>query len=131
VPFVAIVCGALLIALGLDGYADVIGILHPSDLHKPTALIPAYFGIVLALCGVVAFKESLLKHAMHLAAMVGLIGLLASAGMGLPKVISGQMERRAAVFSQLWMAGICLVFVGLCVNSFIQARRRRRAAAGG
>jgi hypothetical protein len=34
----------------------------------------------------------------------------------------------AAVELQLAMAVICLVFVGQCVNSFIQARRRRRAA---
>jgi hypothetical protein len=27
------------------------------------------------------------------------------------------------------MTLLCVVFLGLCINSFIQARRRRRAAA--
>jgi hypothetical protein len=129
VPFVAIVFGLLLILLGWDGYADAIGLVRPTDLHTPTSLIPAYFGGVLVLCGFVAFNERALKHAMHLAAMVGLIGLFAGAAMGLPKALSGNMERPAAVRSQLWLAGVCFVFVLLCINSFVQARRRRKAAA--
>jgi hypothetical protein len=95
-------------------------------------LIPAYFGAAIVLCGLVALKEQFLKHAMHVAAMIGLVGFLAGAGMGLPKLpklLNGQAERPAAVKLQLWMGGVCLVFVVLCVNSFIQARRRRRAAA--
>ncbi len=126
-PFVSILCGALLVALGLDGYYDFAGLVRPSELHAATALIPAYFGAALVLCGLVALNERLLKHAMHLAAMVGLIGLLAGAGMGLPKLFAGDTARPAAMRSQLWLAGICLVFVALCVNSFVQARRRRRA----
>ncbi len=130
---VSIICGLLLVILGWDGYAGIIGLIRPADLHSPTALIPAYFGAALILCGLVALKESLLKHAMHAAAMVGLIGFLAGAGMGLPKLsklLADQAERPAAVRLQLWMAGVCLVFVVLCVNSFVQARRRRRAAGG-
>jgi hypothetical protein len=129
VPYVAILCGAVLVALGLDGYAGFAGLIRPTELHSPTALIPAYFGAVLVVCGLVALNERLLKHAMHFAAMVGLIGLLAGAGMGLPKLpklLAGEAERPAAVRSQLWLAGVCLVFVALCVNSFVQARRRRR-----
>jgi hypothetical protein len=130
VPFVTIVTGLLLVVLGLDGYLDLVGLVRPHQLHAPTSLIPAYFGAVLVLCGLVALKESLLKQAMHLAAMVGLIGLLAGAGMGLPKLFAGG-EPSPATRSQLWLAGVCLVFVLLCVNSFIQARRRRRATAPG
>jgi hypothetical protein len=130
VPFVAILCGAALVALGLDGYADFAGLIRPTELHSPTALIPAYFGAALVLCGLVALNERLLKHAMHFAAMVGLIGLLAGAGMGLPKLLAGDTARPAAMRSQLWLAGVCLVFVVLCVNSFVRARRRRRLREG-
>jgi hypothetical protein len=129
VPFVAIVCGLLLVGLGLDGYLNVVGVVRPTELHTPTSLIPAYFGGVLIVCGLLALKESLLKHAMHFAAMVGLIGLLAGAGMGLPKWFSGGWDSSAATRSQLCLAAICLVFVILCVNSFIQARRRRAVGA--
>jgi hypothetical protein len=130
VPVVAIVCGLLLIGLAWDGYADVVGLIRPAQdhLHSPTALIPACFGAVLVVCGIVAFNERLLKHAMHLATAVGLIGFLSGGAMGLSKLISGNMERPAAVRAQLWMGGICLVFVALCVNSFVQVRRRRRSA---
>jgi hypothetical protein len=130
VPFVTIVCGLALILLGWDGYADVIGLVRPTDPHTPTSLIPAYFGGVLVVCGFIALNGRSLKHAMHVAAMVGLIGLITGAAMGLPKALSGNMERPAAVRSQLWLAGVCLVFVLLCVNSFVQTRRRRKAAAG-
>jgi hypothetical protein len=131
VPIVAILFGAILVGLGLDGYLDIFGLIQPKELHSPTALIPAYFGAVLIVCGILAFKERLLKHAMHLAAMAGLIGFLAGGGMGLaglPKLLAGQSPRPAAVKLQLWMGGVCLVFVVLCVNSFIQARKRRRPA---
>jgi len=30
---------------------------------------------------------------------------------------------------QLAMAGLCALFVALCVNSFIQAKKRRQAGA--
>jgi hypothetical protein len=60
---------------------------------------------------------------------VGLFGLLAGAGMGLPKWFAGGWESSAAMRSQLCLAAICLVFVILCINSFIQARRRRAARA--
>ena len=42
--------------------------------YKKTALIPAAFGLALLLCGALALKESRKKHAMHAAAMVGLLG---------------------------------------------------------
>jgi hypothetical protein len=131
VPFATIVIGLLLVGLGLDGYLDILGLVRPDNLQAPTSLIPAYFGAALILCGIVATKDKLLKHAMHFAAMIGLIGLLAGTGMGLPKLaklMDGTDAKAAATRQQLWLAGICLVFVLLCVNSFIQARKRRAAA---
>ena len=78
-------------------------------------------------------SETLLKHAMHAAAMVGLLGFLAAAyrfTLRLAQREAGWDDTRT--LSAGGMTILCLVFVGLCVNSFIQARRRRaaRAAAG-
>jgi hypothetical protein len=116
---VSIVCGGLLIALGLWGYTA-------TEAKSVTALIPAFVGGALAVLGAVALKESLLKHAMHAAAAIGLLGALAAAGRFVPKVIkSGLDTNDAATLSTGGMTVICAVFVGLCVNSFIQARRRR------
>jgi hypothetical protein len=123
-PIVSIVFGALLIALGVWGYSE-------SNLEgalKLTALIPAAVGVILALAGVAALKERYLKHAMHAAATAGLLGFLLAAGRFIPKAVrEGVDTSNVATVSTGLMMVLCLVFVGLCVNSFIQARRRRAA----
>ncbi|MCZ6835728.1 MAG: hypothetical protein O7G85_08140, partial [Planctomycetota bacterium] len=59
-----IVFGSLLIALGLVVYFVL---ADPDEQGKVsvTALIPAFFGIPIALLGVVALKEKLRMHAIH------------------------------------------------------------------
>ncbi|MEM7558346.1 MAG: hypothetical protein AAF394_04430, partial [Planctomycetota bacterium] len=78
-----------------------------------------------------AFKESFRKHAMHGAAMIGLLGVLAGAGrgaMGLGKFFSGDPSLNQRSFLFVWlMALICGVFVFLCVQSFRAARKQREA----
>jgi hypothetical protein len=118
---VSIGFGVVLIALGLGFY-------FATGQEHPTALIASGFGLVLLLLGVIALKERLRKHAMHLAAMVGVVGFLIPAVMGLPKLpalLAGTAPRPAATVEQLIMAGLCLVFVLLCVRSFVVARMRR------
>lgn len=94
--------------------------------------IPASFGVLLLFAGVMGLKESVRKHAMHGAAMVGTLGALATIGKGsydLYKLGTGQdVNPRAMTFVWL-MAVICAIFVGLCVKSFIDARKRREAEA--
>jgi hypothetical protein len=122
VPHISVIFGLLLIALGVGGFVG-------TGSEHLTALIPAGFGLALALLGVVALKDSLRKHAMHLAAMVGLIGAVGGAVMVvLPLVTGTGIQRPVAYSCQAALTVLCLVFVGLCVNSFVQARRRRAAA---
>jgi hypothetical protein len=121
---ITIVFGLILVALGCNGYFNS-GSADPSK----TALIPAGVGILLVLLGALALRDSLRKHAMHAAAMVGTLGFLAAAGRILQKLISdGKLEGSPANHTGL-MAVVCGVFVGLCVKSFIDARRRRQAGA--
>jgi cytochrome bd-type quinol oxidase subunit 2 len=127
--WITILFGVALGAVGGYGYAA-------SESHSPTALIPAAFGAVLLICGALAASDKMRKHAMHAAAMVGLLGLIGGAVMAvpkLPKLLSEGKVTRAdgsdatlAVEMQSLMAVLCLVFVGLCVNSFVQARLLRR-----
>lgn len=91
-----------------------------SESRSFTAFIPAAFGLLIALCGAIAIKESLRKHAMHAAALVGLLGLLGGFGMGLRKVFS---EPGLAAYSQVFLGVVCLVFLIVCIRSFIAARR--------
>ena len=120
-----IICGALLVLVGIVGYST-------SDVQPPpmTALIPAFFGAALIVCGALAFKDSLRKHVMHLAAMIGLLGAV---GGFMPlirqysKTGAFDPTKPSAIAGELMIA-ICVVFVGLCVNSFIQARKSRQAS---
>jgi MFS family permease len=125
-PAVTIGFGAVLCAIGLWAYFGA-----EADKQSVTALIPAFFGAGLIVCGALALKASRLKHAMHAAAAIGLIGFLAAAGRGLPnlgKAISDDPEQHRAPRLILLMAVVCLAFVATCLGSFIQARRRRLAA---
>ena len=111
--------GLVLIVLGLGGYFG-------TGRESWTALIPALFGLPLALLGVVALKESMRKHAMHVAATIGLLGFAGTVKglMKLPVLLTGgELARPSAVAVQAAMAIVCLLFVVLCVWSFIKARR--------
>lgn len=129
----SIAYGTILILLGVEGYTNTIGLFNVTELHSPTALIPAGFGAVLLVCGLLAIKPSIRMHVMHVAALVGVLGTLGGLGMGGPKIpalMNGTAERPSAVKLQVTMGVICLLFVVMCVKSFINARRRRKLAGG-
>jgi O-antigen/teichoic acid export membrane protein len=114
-----IVFGLLLTILGVVGY-------FLSGAVSVTALIPAFFGIVLMALGFLARAESMRKHSMHAAAAVGLIGFIGA----LMSLLRAPMETRSAIanFSQIAMALLTALFVVLCVKSFRDARRARGAS---
>ncbi len=117
-PATAILFGRLLILLGIIGYAY--GLY--SGAASFTALIPAIFGLILMVLGHIASsKESLRKHIMHAAVVVGLLGFLLPAGRILSTLGNFKFSFAAAML--LLMAVLCGAFVALCVKSFIDARR--------
>ena len=91
-----------------------------SESRSFTAFIPAIFGVLLGIFGLIATKESARKHAMHGAAVVGLLGILGGFVMGIRKVFS---EPGLAAYSQLFLGVVSLVFLIVCVRSFIAARK--------
>jgi fluoride ion exporter CrcB/FEX len=116
--------GIVLIVLGLGGYFG-------TDRVSLTALIPAAFGLMLVIFGALARDEKRRKLAMHIAVTVGLLGFLGTVSglVKLPTLLSGgEVARPAAVISQSIMAVLMAVYVGMCVKSFIDARRRRAGA---
>ena len=126
-----IIVGLLLTVLGVAAY---FGMQEPGS-RSMTAMIPAFFGVPLALLGLVAqAKPASRKHTMHAAAMLGTLGVLGTAP-GVIKAIKwagGTVPARpAAVQVQVVMFVVCVVFVALCVRSFIAARKAREAAAAG
>jgi len=122
-PVLTIALAAILIVLGLGAYFG-------SGMASVTALIPSFFGAAFLLCGLLALKDGLRKHAMHVAAVLALLGLGGS-GPGLaklPSLFAGEAERPTAVIVQSIMAVLLVVFIVLCVRSCIAARRARQAA---
>ena len=121
-----LIAAILLIVVGVTGYAN-----QDPAKASPTALIPAFFGIALAVCGLLAFKAGLRKHAMHAAAVLALLG-----GLGAPYPIFKRLAKGSdvnfaepAVISAALTTVICFVLLALCVNSFIRVRKARRAAS--
>ncbi len=118
----------LLILTGVGGYLlghPDVGATHVSY----TALIPAAVGVVLGLLGALSLNDGMRKHVMHAAAMVG---LLAAGGDGfqLLKTINNTTTapdvRELKIVSMSVTLVLCVVFLVLCVRSFIQARRNRK-----
>ena len=121
---VSIVCGILLILIGIIGY----GYGYANGSASLTALIPSLLGLILAGLGAAArAKESLRKHLMHGALLVALLGFLAtvSSFLKLPTLFDGTAQRPAAVVAQFATAVVCLAFLILGIRSFIEARRNR------
>jgi len=117
-PTTAVIFGVLLILIGIVGYCYGLMTGHAS----PTALIPAAFGLLLAILGSIAkSNEGIRKHLMHAAVLIALLGFLMTAGRLLMKL--SELTFGAALLSQVSMAILCLIFVILAVRSFIAARR--------
>lgn len=118
-PRIIFIFAVIFVLLGVGAYLI-------TGAQSWTALIPAIFGLLLAIAGGVSLKS--LKHGGHFAALIGLLGFLGTAkSLGkLPALLSGgPLERPAAVAVQAIFAVLCLVFIALCVKSFIDARKAR------
>ena len=105
--------GIALIVLGVMGYAT-------SSAASVTALIPAFFGVPLLLLGLLARDHNKRKAAMHVAVIVALLGFVGSLYSLLSR---GEISGPGAIVAQSIMTVLTGIFVGLCVKSFIDARR--------
>jgi hypothetical protein len=110
-----ILFGLLLVAIGLGGY-------YFADAKQPMALIPAVLGIAMFVCGVVAAQGAMRRLAMHVAALIGMIGFV-----GPMVTIFNDITNTAEVLAKGLTSALCLMFVLMCVNSFLEARRARTA----
>ena len=119
---VTIVFAVLLIALGLAGF------LGTGSIH-PTALIPTWVGLALGIGGLRAISPSPGRRRlfMHVNVTVGLLGFIGAAVEAIRGYLHAQSAGipvdQIAFASKLTMAGLLLIYVILCVRSFIAARR--------
>ena len=120
---ITVLFGVLLILLGVASYL-LTG-------HKfPTSLIPVAFGILLVTFGGLAETPETRRRMlfMHIAVTVGLLGFLFTA----PAIVSAMQLFKGKLFpypvaieEKAAMSLLLLIYVVLCVRSFIAARRSR------
>jgi uncharacterized membrane protein len=114
----AISFGLALVLVGLYGYFGY-------DSGSLTALIPAVVGIVLIMAGLAVLEPTveIRRNAMHAAAGVALLGAIAAWGRLATAPPDSEGE-----WMLILMGVICTVFVGLCVKSFIDAKKARESS---
>jgi len=121
---VTLVFAVLLAILGLVSYFG-------TGSHFPTALIPTWFGLALGIFGFLAISpsESRRKLFMHINVTIGLVGFLGAAWRAISSYTAAHSEgvepNHIALAAQCAMAGMLIIYVLLCVKSFIDVRRNR------
>jgi hypothetical protein len=121
---VTLVFAVLLIALGL------IGFIGTGSEHY-TALIPMWIGVILGIFGLLALspdpgRRTLFMHINVTVALLGFLGTVAELIRGTLKAqATGAVPKAAAMESKYALAVILIVYVILCVRSFIAARKAR------
>lgn len=123
-PRLTLIIGGILTVLGIVAYAA-------TAAASVTALIPAFVGVLLLVCGVVAAQRPAARpHAMHAALLVALLGALGSlmqvAKLG--EVFAGTAERPLAVILSTVMFLLLVGLLVLGIRSFVAARRSRSGA---
>lgn len=131
-PALSALFGIALTALGLLAYfyPEPLGVGkngEPATPGHPSALSPVAIGVILLIAGLVSMaKPGARKHAMHAAAAISLFGTI---GGLVPVILRKFAFEEVAVKVGLGMSVLSVIFLALCVNSFIQARKARKAAA--
>lgn len=121
---VTLVFAALLIVLGLVSFFG-------TGSQHPTALIPTWSGLALGIFGFLAISPSDARRKlfMHINVTIGLLGFLGAAWRAIQSYGHARSEGVApdaiALGAQATMAGLLLIYVAMCVKSFIDARRSR------
>lgn len=114
----AIIC----ILVGIYGFTQ--GTPNPeTGVVSKTALIPAWIGGVFLLSWILsAIKPTLHKHAMHLAVLAALIGMI---GATMPIKVRGLDFSQASVQGSVVLFLACGVFFVAAIRSFIAARVKK------
>lgn len=105
-------------------------LLLKQEFQLGTWLIPSVVGLPLIVLGLLAdLNAASRKHLMHAAVTLALLGGLVALVQGIRQIVllmvSGK-EILPLAAGMIWaMTVLCFAFVGLCVRSFIAARKAR------
>jgi len=119
-PKLTIFYAILLIAIGVGGYFG-------SGMVSVTALIPAFIGLPILICGMVAnAKPEKTKLTMHIAVLLAVVALAGgSRGMSdfMTVLSGGEVERPPAAIAQGVLVILSAIYLVLAVRSFVAARK--------
>lgn len=114
--------GSLLVLAGLIAYLV-------SDGASITALIPAFVGAALLIVALIARNDGARKHALHVAMVIALLGLLGSLmnAVQIGEVFTGAAERPAAIVTSAVMCVLLALYLAAGIRTFVLARKARTA----
>ncbi len=125
-PLLTLLIGSALIALGLGGWIV-------SGREHMTALIPAFIGLPMAVCGLLGLRRPLMRRqAMHAALILSLLiflGTVKAVPTAIGLLAGGSHERELAIWAQSLTALLALTHLVAGIRSFIAARRARALAS--
>lgn len=111
---ISLFVGAILLVLGLGFYFG-------TGMVSGSALAPVVPGLGILICGIVVLqKPGARKHAMHVAMVFAVLGIL---GGSYPVVKGLTGDFGNAAIESLLMMIFCAVYLGLGIKSFVDARK--------
>ena len=116
-PKISVVFGIFLSVLGLYGYFGM-------GRVSVTALIPLFIGAPIIILGILSFDEKKIKHSMHAASILMLLGLIGSLYRLAHKVSMENIDGSSIIL--IIMSMFCIIFLILAINSFIEARKAKK-----
>ena len=121
-PRTTLAFAAALIAVGVISYAT-------TGFTSWTALIPAFLGLLIEICGLIALKNR--KIGLSIGLVIAVIGVLGTSMnvLKLGELIAGEAERPMAVVASTVTFVLLIVYIILGVRAFITARREDEANA--
>lgn len=105
--------GVILVAVGVVAYVA-------TGFASVTALLPAVLGLIIGMLGIVAVRIDMGRHAIHVALVVALIGLLGSL-----QPLGGLADAHPAAITSLVTVLVLAIYLALGVRSFLRARQSR------
>ena len=111
--------GNVLAVLGIVSYLG-------TGRTSMTALIPAFFGVVLVGLAWLGRNEAARRHAMHAAMVVALVGIAGTASRLVPGITAGTIDlARPATLAQIATVVLLAWYLGKGIKSFRDARLAR------
>ena len=118
---VGIIFGLLLCGLTFLGLISM-------EQKSPYQFYPMMLGIPVLFCGVVALNPHRRKHAMHVTAVLALVGTTAGGVGCLRRLLEDQVVDRYGLPLIGSMSILCLFLLLACIASFRAARKRKEMA---